>query len=185
MGVIAEELLNKRLSEIPPGCDGLVFQPYFTPGVSMPNAKGSIIGFSDVHTRIHIYRAIIEGINFALMDGIKTLEKRMKVKTEGIYVAGGGSRSSEICQITADMFGVPVYRSQTHEAATIGSSIIAFTGIGYFDSIDSGIKAMVQIKDVFYPNLEYHKIYERIYSGVFSKIFKKLKPLYNYMKGWR
>lgn len=59
-GMIAEELLNKRLHEIEPGCNGLVFQPYFTPGVAMPNAKGSVIGFSDVHTRIHIYRAIIE-----------------------------------------------------------------------------------------------------------------------------
>lgn len=42
----------------------------------MPNARGSIIGFSDVHTRIHIYpSAIIEGINFALIDGIKTWKK--------------------------------------------------------------------------------------------------------------
>ncbi len=114
LGILAEDLLNQRLKEIPPGCQGLVFQPYFTPGVSMPNAKGSVIGFSDFHTRIHIYRAIIEGINFALMEGMKGLEKRMKVETKGIYLAGGGSRSSEICQITADMFGLPVYRIQTH-----------------------------------------------------------------------
>ena len=70
---MAEDLLNQRLKEIPPGCQGLVFQPYFTPGVSMPNAKGSVIGFSDFHTRIHIYRAIIEGINFALMEGMNCL----------------------------------------------------------------------------------------------------------------
>lgn len=184
-GLIAEDLLNKRLAEIPPGCQGLVLQPYFTPGVSMPSARGAVIGFSDVHTRIHIYRAIIEGINFALMDGIRSLEKRMKTKTEGIYVAGGGSKSHEICQITADMFGVPVYRSQTHEAAVIGSSIIAFTSVGCFDSIDDAIKSMVHIKDKFLPNKENHKVYEKIYNNVFSKIFKKLKPLYNYMKAWR
>ncbi|NCB33724.1 MAG: carbohydrate kinase, partial [Erysipelotrichia bacterium] len=65
----AEEILNHRLSEIPPGCDGLILQPFWTPGVVKPNARGSVIGFSDVHTRIHIYRAIIEGIGFALMDG--------------------------------------------------------------------------------------------------------------------
>ncbi len=100
-GVSAEELLNQRLAEIPPGCEGLVFQPYFyARGVSMPNARGSIIGFSDVHTRIHIYRAIIEGINFALMEGMKTLERRMGTKTGEVYVAGGGSRSDEICQIS-------------------------------------------------------------------------------------
>ncbi|MGN0659399.1 MAG: FGGY-family carbohydrate kinase [Emergencia sp.] len=178
-GMIAEELLNRRLAEIPPGCDGLVFQPYFTPGVSMPEARGSVIGFSDVHTRIHIYRAIIEGINFALIDGMKTLEKRMKTRTEGVYVAGGGSRSSEICQITADMFGLPVHRIQTHEAAVIGSSAIAFTGIGHFDSLDEAIASMVHIRDIFEPDMEVHKTYDKIFSEIFVKIFDKLKSLYS------
>ena len=178
-GVSAEELLNQRLAEIPPGCEGLVFQPYFTPGVSMPNARGSIIGFSDVHTRIHIYRAIIEGINFALMEGMKTLERRMGTKTNEVYVAGGGSRSDEICQISADMFGVPVCRIQTYEAAVIGSSMIAFTAIGRFDDLDQATASMVHIKDKFQPNMEVHKIYDRIYNEIFVKIFDKLKPLYN------
>lgn len=66
MNVSPEALLNKRLNDIPPGCQGLILQPYWGPGLKMPEAKGSIIGFGDVHTRAHIYRAIIEGINFAL-----------------------------------------------------------------------------------------------------------------------
>lgn len=148
----------------------------------MPNARGAVIGFSDVHTRIHIYRAIIEGINFALMEGMRTLEKRMKTKTEGIYVAGGGSRSAEICQITADMFGLPVYRIQTHEAAVIGSSAIAFTALGRFDNLDEAIDAMVHVTDEFKPDIEVHKTYDRIYNDIFSKIFNKLKPLYNISK---
>ena len=101
-GTSAEELLNKRLKEIPAGCDGLLFQPYFTPNVTMPSARGAIIGFSDQHTRIHIYRAIIEGINFALIEGMKLLEKRSGHAFEEIRLAGGGSQSDEICQITAD-----------------------------------------------------------------------------------
>lgn len=181
-GIIAEELLNQRLSEIPPGCDGLIVQPYFTPGVAMPNAKGSIIGFSDVHTRIHVYRAIIEGINFALMDGMKNLEKRMGTVTEGIYVAGGGSRSDEICQITANMFGVPVYRIQTYEAAVIGSSLLAFTGLGRFSNVEEAIENMVHIRNEFSPDKEEHKIYDKIYSEIFSKIFNRLEPLYNIAK---
>ena len=184
LGIIAEELLNQRLKEIPAGCDGLVFQPYFTPGVSMPNARGAIIGFSDIHTRIHIYRAIIEGINFALMEGMKGLEKQMKIKTKEIYLAGGGSRSDEICQITADMFGLPVYRTQTHEAAVIGSSMIAFMSIGQFKNIEEATKAMVHIKDEFLPNIEVHSFYDQIYNNVFSKVFGKLKPLYDATKNF-
>ncbi len=181
-GILAEELLNQRLSEIPPGCDGLIMQPYFTPGVAMPNARGAIIGFSDVHTRIHVYRAIIEGINFALMDGMRNLERRMKTETREIFVAGGGSRSDEICQITADMFGVPVCRVQTHEAAVVGSSIIAFTAIGHFSSVEEAIDSMVHVKDRFMPDMDDHRIYQKIYNEIFTKIFDRLEPLYDISK---
>lgn len=116
------------------------------------------------------------------MDGMRGLEKRMKVETRSIYLAGGGSRSSEICQITADMFGIPVYRIQTHEAAVIGSSMVAFTCLKVFNSIEEATTSMVHIKDCFQPNMEVHKIYSKIYSDIFSKIFDKLKPLYNISK---
>jgi len=178
MGIAPEELLNARLAEIPAGCNGLVFQPYFTPGVIMPKAKGAIIGFSDIHTRIHIYRAIIEGINFALMDGLYTMERRGKVKIKKLFIAGGGSQSDEICQITANMFGLPVYRIQTHEATGLGSSIVAFVAMGVFPDVDEAITAMVHIKDEFLPDMQEHITYKKLFDEVFSKIFYKLLPLY-------
>lgn len=178
MGGSAEDLLNLRLREVPPGCNGLVFQPYFTPGIAMPNARGAVVGFSDIHTRIHIYRAIIEGINFALMDGLRTMESRGVYKIRKLYVAGGGAQSKEICQITANMFGLPVYRIQTHEASGLGSSMVAFVAKGVFATMDDAVAAMVHTKYIFVPDLEEHKIYEKIYKEIFQKIFPRLSPLY-------
>jgi sugar (pentulose or hexulose) kinase len=183
MGISAEQLLNERLKDIKPGCDGLVLQPYFTPGIDMPHAKGAAIGFSDVHTRIHLYRAIIEGINFALMEGLRNMEKRGGLKIRELYVAGGGSRSEEICGITASMFGLPVYRIQTYEATGIGSSLAAFTAQGIFSSYEEGIREMIHIKDEFLPRREDHEIYEAVYEKIFTKIFDKLSPLYGEMNG--
>ncbi|MDR2758074.1 MAG: FGGY-family carbohydrate kinase [Spirochaetaceae bacterium] len=177
-GVLAEKLLNDRLKEINAGCDGLIMQPYFTPGIDMPFAKGAIIGFSDAHTRIHVYRAIIEGINFALIDGLRGMEKRGKLKIKELYVAGGGSQSGEICRITASMFGLPVYRTQTHEVTGIGSSLVAFVAQGIFSSYQEGIKAMVHIKDEFMPDPQEHETYGKLYREVFSKVFDRLSPLY-------
>ena len=49
---------------------GLICQPYWTPGPDLePYAKGAVFGFGDVHTRAHLYRAILEGIVFALKEG--------------------------------------------------------------------------------------------------------------------
>ena len=177
-GTSAEELLNKRLKEIPAGCDGLLFQPYFTPNVTMPSARGAIIGFSDQHTRIHIYRAIIEGINFALIEGMKLLEKRSGHAFEEIRLAGGGSQSDEICQITADMFGIPVKRTVTHEATGIGSAMAAFVGLGVFRNYQEAQEAMVHLKDTFEPDMGQHQIYYELYQDVFQNIYGKLAPLY-------
>ena len=178
LGVSAEDLLNKRLQEIPAGCNGLTFQPYFTPGVVMPTARGAVIGFSDIHTRLHIYRAIIEGINFALMDGLYTMERRGKVKIKELYIAGAPSQSEEICAITANMFGLPVNRIQTPEATGLGSSIVAFVSKGVYSSYDEAVAAMVHRKDTFHPQKGEHELYERLYNEVFTKIFDKLLPLY-------
>lgn len=183
LGISAEELLNERLKEIPAGCDGLLFQPYFTPNVTMPSARGAMIGFSDQHTRIHIYRAIIEGINFALIDGMRLMEKRAGHRFREICVGGGGSRSAEICQITADMFGLPVVRTQTYEVAGIGSAMTAFVGLGVFADYEKAVEHMVQKRDVFQPDEEQHKIYEELYQDVFKNIYGRLAPLYEKLNG--
>ncbi|MDD6193728.1 MAG: FGGY-family carbohydrate kinase [Lachnospiraceae bacterium] len=178
LGISAEQLLNQRLEEIPAGCEGLLFQPYFTPNITMPTARGAVIGFSDQHTRIHIYRAIIEGINFALLDGMRLMERRSGHRFEEIYLGGGGSQSSEICQITADMFGIPTIRTQTYEVTGIGCAMSAFVALGVFENYQEAVDSMVQKKDVFQPDKEQHKIYERLYEDVFKNIYGKLSGLY-------
>jgi len=178
IGVQPEAILEKMLKKIPPGCDGLVFQPYFTPGVVMPKSKGSIVGFSDIHTRAHLYRAIIEGINFALMDGLYTMEKRGKVKIKKLFLAGGGSQSDTICQITANMFGLPAYRIQTFEATGLGSAMVAFVATGVHKDIHEAAAKMVRVKDEFLPDMKEHEIYKLLFKDVFSKVFEKLLPLY-------
>ena len=178
-GCSAEDLLNRRLEEIPAGCEGLLFQPYFTPNITMPTAKGAVIGFSDWHTRIHIYRAIIEGINFALIDGLRQMEKKAGYRMKEIRVGGGGSQSDQICQITADMFGIPVVRTQTHEVAGIGTAMTTFVGMGEFEDYRQAADAMVHESCVFEPDRQQHEIYEKLYENVFKKIYGRLEDLYD------
>jgi len=58
-----------------------------------------IVGFSGVHTRYHFYRAIIEGLAFALREGMDTIVKKTHKKPTKIIVSGGGSRSDIFVQI--------------------------------------------------------------------------------------
>ena len=95
-----------------------------------PEAKGAIIGFGDVHTRAHLYRAILEGLAYALRDGAERTAKRTGVPLTSLRIAGGGSQSPAAVQLTADVFGLPVARAHTHEASGLGAAIDAAVGLG-------------------------------------------------------
>lgn len=173
-----EELLNKDLAKIPPGSDGLVLQPYWGPGLRRPLAKGGIIGFSDVHTRAHLYRAIIEGIAYALKEGLIGIEKSQHHKVDSIRISGGGSQSDAICQITADIFGLPVSRVQTIESTSLGAAISTFVAVKEFKNIEEATRNMSHVVSTFQPNELAHQDYERLFKKVYIKIFPKLKGVY-------
>ncbi len=178
IGVSAEQLLDKNLLDIPAGSNGLMLQPYWAPGLKIPEAKGTIIGFNDCHTKAHVYKSIVEGINYALYDGLVYLEKKSRQKITKVSVSGGGSQSDTICQITADMFGRPVYRVQTFETSGLGAAMIAFVAKGEFASYEECNKAMVHFKDEFLPNLDNYRIYKNLYDKVYTSIYPQLQPLY-------
>lgn len=180
LNVPPEKLLDGFLENIPAGSEGLLLQPFWSPLLKNPESKGSIIGFSSQHTRAHIYRAIIEGIGYALMDGLRSMERRTKKKISTVTVSGGGSQSNAICQITSDMFGVEVRRIQTYEACSIGSAMVAFVSLGEYGSIEEAISNMVWYTDIFLPNKKNHAYYTKVYKNLYSKMYGKLRPLYKY-----
>ena len=176
-----EELLNEKLNDIPPGSDGLVLQPYWGPGLRRPLAKGGVIGFSDIHTREHFYRAIIEGIGYALKEGLESIEKSQHHKVKELRISGGGSQSDAICQITADIFNLPVSRVQTYETTSLGEAIATFVAIGEFKDINEAMKAMTHKTMTFYPVPEAAEQYQELYKHVYIRMYPRLKRIYRYI----
>jgi sugar (pentulose or hexulose) kinase len=99
LGCAPEKILDERIKDIPAGSDGLLLQPYWTSGILKPNSMGAVVGFSDFHTRYHLYRAIIEGIDLELFMALDIMERRSGLKIKEIYVSGGGARSDVVCGI--------------------------------------------------------------------------------------
>jgi sugar (pentulose or hexulose) kinase len=178
LGVAPETLFDELIEAVPPGSEGLVLQPYWSPIIKNPEARGSIIGFSDVHTRAHIYRAIIEGIAYALREGAEHTSRRSKVPINELRVAGGGSQSRAALQITADVFGLPTSRPHVYEASGLGAAIVGAVGAGLHPDFDTAIAQMTRISDTFTPNPENHAIYDRLYRDIYLKMYKRVKPLY-------
>jgi len=180
MGVEPESLFDDLVNQVPPGSMGLTLQPYWSPGIREPGleAKGAIIGFGDVHTRAHIYRAILEGLAYALRDGKEQFEKRTGIPIKKIRVSGGGSQSDAAMQITADIFGLPAERPHTYETSGLGAAIDATVGLGLYPNFYEAVKHMTRVGDVFHPDIARHQLYDKLYKMVYKKMYKRLQPLY-------
>ena len=135
-------LFDELVNQVPPGSMGLTLQPYWSPGLKVPGpeAKGAIIGFGDVHTRAHLYRAILEGLAYALREGKERTERRSRVPITELRVAGGGSQSDAAMQLTADIFGLPTARPHTYEASGLGAAIDAAVGLGLHPDFDAAVR---------------------------------------------
>lgn len=177
-GQSVEEIMNEEMASIPAGSEGLVLQPFWQAGLTSPEAKGAIIGFTDFHTRAHVYRAIIEGIDFALREGLERMEKRGKQKIDYVVVAGGGSQSDLICQIAADVFNKPVKRVQTYETSGLGAAMVTFLARGVFKDEHEAKKEMVHYVKTFLPHEKEVAIYDHVYKKVYLRLYKKLQKLY-------
>ena len=179
-GEAPEFLFDKMIEDVPPGSMGLMLQPYWTPGVKLPGpeAKGSIIGFGDVHTRAHVYRAMLEGLAYGLREGAERIEKRSKVRIKTLRVSGGGSQSDRMMQITADVFGLPAERPHTYETSGLGAAIDAAVGLGLYPDFDAAIDSMVHRGVRFEPDPAAHQTYDQLYRQVYVKMYGRLSPLF-------
>ncbi|MCI0522066.1 MAG: FGGY-family carbohydrate kinase [Bacteroidales bacterium] len=183
-GRTPEELFDDMIRDIPAGSMGLTLQPYWSPGVKIPGteAKGAIIGFGDVHTRVHIYRAILEGLAYSLREGLERTVKRTGIPARKIIVSGGGSQSSQAMQITADIFNMATCKPHTYETSSLGAAINAAVGMKYYSDYDSAVSAMTRAGEEYLPDSRNVDIYNELYSKVYSRMYRHLQPLYSQIR---
>ncbi len=180
LGLSPEQVLEELIRDIPAGSMGLILQPYWSPGVRDPglDAKGAVIGFGDVHTRAHLYRAILEGLAYGLRQGKERTEKRSKTRITTVRIGGGGSQSDTAMQLTADIFGQAVERPHIYETSALGAAMNAAVGRGYFHDHQQAARAMTRQGQVFEPIPENVALYDELYRKVYTRMYEKLAPLY-------
>ncbi|MGJ8454054.1 FGGY-family carbohydrate kinase [Pseudothermotoga sp. U03pept] len=181
-GITAEDVFDELLKMTEPGSLGLMLQPYWGAGLKIPEARGAIIGFGDVHSRAYLYRAIIEGLSYALKDAAEKIQKVSGANIEKVMVTGGGSKSDFVCQTLADVLNKKTIRGEIYEGSGLGAAIVGFVGIKYYSSFEDAVRNMVRYSREFTPNQEYAKLYSQLYEHVYRKMYRRLCPLYKAMQ---
>jgi sugar (pentulose or hexulose) kinase len=179
-GVSPEALFDRMVGTVPPGSQGLMLQPYWTPGIRFPgpDARGAVIGFSDLHTRAHLYRAILEGLAYALREGKERIEAKSKVPISSLRVSGGGSQSDAAMQLTADIFNLPTSRPHTFETSGLGAAIAGAVGLGLHPDFPTAVAAMTRLGRTFEPITANARLYDELYKRVYLRMYERLGPLY-------
>ena len=121
----------------------------------------------------------MEGIAYALRDGLEIIEKDTKRKIEELYVVGGGSQSDVSMQLTADIFNLPVKRLSTHEVCGVGAAINAARAINMFRSEEEAVKNMTKVSQVFTPIKGNVEVYDDIYKNVYKQMYANEKNVFN------
>lgn len=184
LGIAPEQLFDRLIEQVPAGSDGLLLQPYWSPGVRFPGpeAKGAVIGFTDVHTRAHLYRAILEGLGYALRDGKERIERRSGTPIEELRVAGGGAQSDAAMQLTADLFNLPAQRPHTHETSGLGAAMAIAVGLGLRQDFTEAVETMTRCGRRFTPQPDRARTYQHYYREVYRAMYGRLAPLYRRLR---
>ena len=172
----ADALLDAAAAGVPDGADGLVFLPYLM-GERSPvwdgRASGAFVGLSLYHTRAHLYRAVLEGVSFALRHNIEAGAKVARVLDDKLIVVGGAAHSDLWMQIVADTTGFPVLTIAQDVEAALGAALLAALGVGLVTP-EQAVAGWVTLVPRARPRPHAQGIYDRLFR-VYTELYPALK----------
>ena len=150
----------------PAGSEGLVFLPYLT-GERTPHldplASGAFVGLTARHTRGHMTRALMEGVVFALRDGLEIM-RGLGVDAKAVRAIGGGASADLWLRLQADVYGAPVERLAVEEGAAYGAALLGHVAAGTFAGVDEATSVVRVLSEVTEPDPSRVSRYDDVYD---------------------
>lgn len=172
-------LLDKQAERIPIGADRLLYLPYLmgerTPHLD-PACRGAFIGLSAMHTRLHLLRAVMEGVVYSQRDSMEVL-RGMGITIGDMIACGGGGSSTLWWQMLADVFACPVKTTANKEGPALGAAILATVGTGIYATVEEACDALIKTNPAQDPVAANCAAYEKCYQ-LYTKLYPALKESY-------
>jgi ribulokinase len=183
-GADMHDLLDTGARNIDEGAEGVQFLPYLM-GERSPiwdgKASGAFVGLSLYHKRDHLYRAVLEGISFALRHNIETGAKGGAAIDDHLIVVGGAAHSDLWMQIIADVTGREVFTIEQEVEAAMGAALLAAYGVGLVDSEDvrrGWITLIPRAKPKPHASKNYDRLFE-IYKALYPALKNQMHDLHD------
>lgn len=171
--------LDKLASEIEIGCDKLIYLPYLM-GERSPvldtSARGVFFGLSAIHTKLHMARAVMEGVAYSLYDCLQVL-KENSIEVGDMALCGGGAKSRFWREMFSDVYGVNIKTMQTSEGAVLGAALLGGCAAGVYNSVEEACDKTVKSGEIYEYNKSHHEKYMHFYS-IYRTLYPALKESY-------
>lgn len=158
--------LNAKIQEIDIGSQGLRMLDNWQGNRSPyrdPYAKGALVGLTAAHTKVHIYRSILESIALGTTNVINTITS-LDIQINRIIAGGGLSKNKVLMQMISDCTNKPVYLTNDTETSTKGAAMIAAYGAGAYSTINEASQKMSDTFLAYEPNQNNHQKFQYLFQ---------------------
>lgn len=140
-----------------------------------PQAKGVFFGLTHQHGPAELARAVLEGVGFALADGMDVVHA-CGVQSASITLIGGGARSAYWRQMLSDISGLQLdYRTGGDVGPALGAARLAQIAMNPQQPL-ADILPQLTLEQAHYPDAERHALYLHR-RETFRRIYQQLQPL--------
>jgi xylulokinase len=178
-GSVGWEDLMAEAAASPPGSRGVMFLPHMSAaGCPVVDARslGAFIGLSNFVRRGDMLRAIIEGLDYQVLDILEALKNGLGISPECLVAVGGATRNPFWMQNKADILGLPVETPELEEATPLGAAILAGIGAGLYRDEQDAFTRVYKPGKTYLPNPELSPKYKELYR-IYQQLYPALKPI--------
>jgi len=186
-GVDWDYLMIEALAS-PAGARGAMFLPHMSAAgcpVVDTRSLGAFVGLSSFVQRGDMLRAIIEGLDYQVLDIVTALKNGLGIKPDRLVVVGGSTRNSFWMQNKADITGLPIDVPEVEEATPLGAAILAGIGVGLYRNEQDAFERVYKKGKTYQPDsqlasryAEWYQIYKQLYpvlKSVNHQIFDQFR----------
>ena len=156
VGIVSEPEETEALAQSVEDTDDVYLVPAFT-GLGAPHwnprARGTIVGMTRDTSRAHLARAGLEAIGYLTKDVADAMTADAGAALETLRIDGGAVQNDALCQIQADVLGIPVLRPTVEETTALGAAYAAGLAVGVWDDRES-LRSRWRVDATFEPGVD-------------------------------
>jgi len=154
LGIISNAAEAGPIASSVPDAGGVFLVPAFV-GLGAPHwdpyARGTIVGLTRGSSRAHIVRAAVEAMAYQTRDVVEAMRQDTGQPLTELRVDGGAAVMDVLCQLQADLLGIPVRRPRQTETTALGAAFLAGLGAGVWS--DSDLAGLWKLDREFEPRM--------------------------------